>query len=169
MISLKLGQLIDAIAQGSLQAFAQDGALPISTAFRLKRLWKAALVELDGFNEQRIELLKEYGTLNEATQNYEFVKKTKEKHEDGRPIIVEDAKSKEAFEKAIEAVKDTAIELPGERFIAPADFEPRKMDAPQLPFSPQNLLLLEWLITDGEDDVLNATNVEEKEVVKVDA
>jgi len=154
-MKVKLGQLIGVLESGLLQKLVNDEFLPIATAWRFKRLWKAVLPELDEYNKTRMELLAKYGTLNEKTNQFEFLGK------DGK----RDSKKDAAFNTELGSLLGMDIELAGVLPFTIDDFAPRKFDAPTLPFSPANLLHLDWLIVEnaGEVAALQLVNADTKD------
>lgn len=158
------GQLSDAIEKGALSEFTSDKFTSVHTAQRLKRAKKTALAEQEEFEESRAELLKKWAKPDD-NGNYNFIQP--KKGVDGKPVIdpqgnpvmVADSKSAEAFNKALKELRKFEVEIPGE-MLTMKDFEPRPTGAPPLPFSADNLLLLEWLIEEVPDDVLDAETVD---------
>jgi len=146
MIKIKLNQIVTAVALGSLPKLVADTDVPIATRFRLARISKQIFPEYEEFQAQREKLVMKHC----ETDDKGFVK-----YNDGVAKFLS-ATDNQEFNDQIKALGDTDVELIGEPFVL-ADFEPRKMDAPEL-FSSADLMHLDWLILESKPEPEKASD-----------
>jgi len=97
MIRITVRQLRDCVATGAIQRFfAVDK--PVRVTFANRKLGKAIDAEVKAYDEQRIALLRQYGTLSDGEKDFVF------------------AEGKRAeFDRAFEELLSQAVDdLPGE-------------------------------------------------------
>lgn len=155
-MKLTMGQLLGVIENGLLLQFIQDNEAPRLTRWRNSDIWEQLIPKLDKFNERHNELLKEFGTevpgsAQGQQSQWAFLKESGELNENGTPKMVPDPDKASAFQEAKKPLLDAPLEISGEPFTED-DFYPRKPDAPTLPLSASNLVLLKWYIVPSEAD-----------------
>lgn len=141
-MKVRLGDLVKAMTKQNpldpteipaLVQFARLTTVPVPTIFRIRRIWKAAIKEFELYEDLRKALCEKYAKLNEERQEY----------------IFSTPKKREQFEAEYNLMLQVDIELPGEPFTE-RDFGPRKVTSAEPFLSAEDLLKLEWLITDEE-------------------
>jgi len=121
-MKIKLAQLVN--SDGALGRLIEE-RLPARLSFTLASVVRVITPRIQDYNEARLAILREYGTPNEAGDQYRF------------PDI-EIAKKAWAEMKELE---ETEVELAD---IAPIRLDERMLEAIQI--TPQDVLALNWLL-----------------------
>lgn len=120
MIKVKIGTLVGSQQSGALTRLAQS-AMPMNTALRFKDLLKQIQEALNLYDERRVAVCQDFGTLNTVTQNYDIVpEKMAEFQQLSGDLLQED------------------IDLIGDPFTGQAFLSSQSI-------SPNDLLILDWL------------------------
>jgi hypothetical protein len=107
----------------ALAELASDTKLPVRTSYWAGKVLRKANAELQDYNETRIKLCEQFGTVSADGRKYEF-------SDDKLP----------EFQKQVSELLDTEIELPGEPFTLD------KLGEATL--SPASMMQLDWLIVE---------------------
>lgn len=120
-MKVKVGQIVASFQSGALTRLAQ-AAMPMSTALRFKSVLKDTQEILQTYDENRVKLCAEFGTLNEETQNYDIV-----------PEKMAD------FQEVSGGLLQEEVDVAGDTFSSGSFLSSQTI-------APNDLLILDWLI-----------------------
>lgn len=145
-MKVQLSTIIENIGQGTgplarlvtgpLARLVNDFALPIRTKFKLARLWKHVVTEMQTYEQARMALLESKAAKDE---NGKMITS-----DDGHAVFEGNARAE--FETELRELQTDTIDLPFD-VLTLADLTPRKMDAAEI-LSAMDYAALDWLIVE---------------------